>query len=79
MDEIKAKRVIAEQLSVSPSLIREDAEFCRHLKADSLDVISLTMALEEAFDVRIADDEAERCQTVGDALNVLRIKLKGHC
>ena len=70
MDE-RARRVIAEHLGVSPSLVLDPVSF-RNLGADSLDLVSLTMALEEAFDVNISDDLAESCTSVGDALELLR-------
>ena len=55
MDEQGARRLIAEHLAVSREMVEDDADF-RVLGADSLDLITLTMRLEEAFDVEIADD-----------------------
>ncbi len=75
MDLPAARRVIAEHLAVPCELIRDEARF-RELGADSLDLITLTMALEEAFDVEIADDQVEHCRTVGDALGLLRASLR---
>ncbi|HJQ16914.1 MAG TPA: acyl carrier protein [Allosphingosinicella sp.] len=68
--EESARKVIAEHLGVSPSLILDTVSF-RSLGADSLDLVSLTMAFEEAFDLHIPDDQAESCTTVGDAMALL--------
>jgi acyl carrier protein len=70
-----ARKVIAEHLAVPCELIQDDAEF-RDLGADSLDLITLTMAFEEEFDVKIADDQVEHCSTVGDALGLLRESMR---
>jgi acyl carrier protein len=69
MDE-SARRLIAEHLGVAPSLVVDDAAF-RDLGADSLDLVSLTMAFEEEFDLHIPDEQAEGCTTVADALALL--------
>ena len=74
MDDTAARRLIAEQLAVSKDLIIDTAEFRRHLGADSLDLVSLTMLIEERFDVEIREYEAERCATVGGAIALLREK-----
>jgi len=71
-----ARKVIAEHLGVSPSLIVDQVTF-RSLGADSLDLISLTMALEEAFDLHIPAEQAESCTTVGDAMSLLGRRLEG--
>ena len=68
--EESARKVIADHLGVSPSLILDNVSF-RSLGADSLDLVSLTMAFEEAFDLHIPDDQAESCTTVGDAIMLL--------
>jgi len=69
MDD-SARRLIAEHLGVTPSRVVDEAAF-RDLGADSLDLVSLTMAFEEAFDLHIPDDQAEGCATVADALALL--------
>jgi acyl carrier protein len=69
MDE-DARLLIAEHLGVSRALIVDTASF-RSLGADSLDLISLTMAFEERFDFHISDEQAEACTTVRDALALL--------
>jgi acyl carrier protein len=72
----KARDLIAEHLGVSRALIQDQVSF-RELGADSLDLVSLTMAFEEAFDLSISDELAEACTTVGDAISLLEHHL-GH-
>jgi acyl carrier protein len=67
----KARQLIAEHLDVPQPKIVEGASF-RELGADSLDLVSLTMAFEEAFDLHIPDDQAESCETVADAFDLLK-------
>jgi acyl carrier protein len=69
--EEQARALIADHLGASVSMVVDDASLPA-LGADSLDLVSLTMALEEAFDVRISDDQAEGCGTVGDVIRLLR-------
>ncbi len=72
--EEKVKAIIAEQLSVSIESIVPGAKFVEDLGADSLDTVELVMALEEAFEVDIPDEEAEKIQTYNDVL----VYLKAH-
>lgn len=72
MDEDAVRRLIADHLGVAPALVLDPVEF-RALGADSLDLVSLTMRLEEALDLHIPDDQAERCLRVGDAMQIVRI------
>ncbi|MDR0747248.1 MAG: acyl carrier protein [Helicobacteraceae bacterium] len=65
-DDVRA--IVAEQLSVNESDVKEESKFIDDLGADSLDVVELVMALEEKFDVEIPDDKAEKIKTVGDAI-----------
>ena len=53
------------------------ASFIDDLGADSLDIVELVMAMEEEFDVEIPDEDAEKIQTIGDAIQYLREKLGG--
>ena len=64
----KVKEVVVEQLNVSADEVKEDSKFVKDLGADSLDVVELVMALEEEFDIEIPDADAEKIQTVGDAI-----------
>lgn len=67
--EMRLKKIIAERLGVKEEQIVPGASFADDLKADSLDLVELIMALEEEFGVDIPDDEAEKILTVADALN----------
>ena len=68
-DEVKA--IVVEQLNVNEEEVKETSKFVEDLGADSLDVVELVMALEEKFDVEIPDEDAEKIQTVGDAINYI--------
>ena len=72
-DEIfsKVKAIVAEQLSVEADQVTPEANFQNDLNADSLDVVEMVMALEEAFDVEIPDEAAEEIKTVQDAVNYI--------
>ena len=68
----KVKKIIAEHLGIDDmDKITDDAKFIDDLGADSLDTVELVMAFEEAFDVEIPDEEAEKILTVGDAISHL--------
>lgn len=69
----KVKAIVAEQLSIEDeSQITPEASFINDLQADSLDIVELVMALEEEFDVEIPDEDAEKIQTVGDAVEYIK-------
>ncbi|MFO8079221.1 MAG: acyl carrier protein [Armatimonadota bacterium] len=70
----QVKEVIVRELSVPESWVTESATFEGDLKADSLDVVELVMALEDEFDVDIPEDDAQNIQTVGDAVRYLEEK-----
>ena len=63
--------IIAKQLGVDEENVTPDASFMEDLGADSLDTVELVMALEEEFDIEIPDSDAEKIQTVQDALSYL--------
>ncbi|MBU1275162.1 MAG: acyl carrier protein [Proteobacteria bacterium] len=73
MDDIKTKvkEIICEQLSVASEDVVPEASFVDDLGADSLDLVEMIMAMEEAFDVSIADEDAEKIKTVQDAWNYI--------
>ena len=69
--EDRLKKIIADQLSVSEEEITPEASFIEDLNADSLDLVELIMSLEEEFGVKISDEDAEKIQTVQDAIDYL--------
>jgi acyl carrier protein len=69
--DARIKEIIVNELGVEPEKVTEDASFVEDLGADSLDIVELVMAFEEEFGVDIPDEEAEKLQTVGDAINYL--------
>jgi acyl carrier protein len=70
----KVKEIIAEQLNQDVAGIDNAANFVNDLGADSLDVVELVMAFEEAFDLEIPDEDAEKIQTVKDAIAYIQEK-----
>ena len=71
----KVKKIIAEQLGKSEEEIKEQASFLGDLGADSLDIVELIMTLEEEFDTEISDEEAEKIQTVQEAIDYIVARL----
>lgn len=69
--EEKVKSIIVEQLEVDPGKVSSEAKFDADLNADSLDVVELVMAFEEAFDIEIPDEDAEKIQTVQQAIDYI--------
>jgi len=67
----KLRPVIAEQLGVDESEVKEDASFTEDLNADSLDLVELIMSLEEQFKLQISDEDAEKITTVGEAVDYI--------
>lgn len=74
--ERRARLIIAQELSCDVGKVRDDADFRADLKADSLDMVQLPAALEEEFGIQITDDEAEFCETVGTAIDVIWSKIE---
>ena len=73
----KVTKIIVDQLGVSADEVKPEAKFVDDLGADSLDLIDLTeliMAMEEEFDIEIADDDAQKIQKVQDAIDYIEAK-----
>ena len=69
--EAKVKEIVAEQLNVEAAELEPSKSFINDLGADSLDIVELVMAMEEEFDVEIPDEDAEKIQTVGAAIDYI--------
>ena len=67
----RVKDIIVDQLDVEEEQVTLEASFADDLDADSLDVVELVMELEDEFDMEIADEEAEKISTVGDAVEYI--------
>ena len=72
----RVKQIIVEQLGVDENQVDPSASFVDDLGADSLDIVELVMAFEEAFDLDIPDEDAEKIKTVGDAIKYIEDKRK---
>jgi len=74
--EEKVKQIVSEQLGVDEGEVTPSASFVDDLGADSLDVVELVMAFEEAFDIEIPDEDAEKIKNVQDAIDYINKKAK---
>ena len=70
----KVKKIIVDQLGVSADEVKPEASFVDDLGADSLDLTELIMAMEEEFDIEIADDDAQKILKVQDAISYIEAK-----
>lgn len=75
--ETKVKQIIMDKLGTSEEKITPEASFRNDLGADSLSTVELMMELEEVFEVEIEDEEAEKIQTVKQAIEYIEKKLAG--
>ena len=69
--EDRVKQIIVEQLGVDEGEVTAKASFVDDLGADSLDTVELVMAFEEAFEIEIPDEDAEKIRTVQDAVSYI--------
>lgn len=67
----RLKKIIVEQLGVDPDQVTMEAKFRDDLKADSLDLVELIMAIEEEFGGEVSDEDAQKIVTVGDAVRYI--------
>ncbi|MDA2911383.1 acyl carrier protein [Nitrospiraceae bacterium AH_259_D15_M11_P09] len=73
--EERIKKIITENLGVEEDDVVPEASFVEDLGADSLDTVELVMAFEEAFDIEIPDEDAEKILTVGRAIEYIKEKM----
>lgn len=69
--EQRVKKIVAEQLGANEADVKLESSFVDDLGADSLDTVELVMALEEAFECEIPDEEAEKISTVQNAIDYI--------
>ncbi len=67
----KIREIIAEQLGIDAETITMESSFVDDLGADSLDIVSLIMAMEEEFGIEFAEEDTDKIRTVGDAVNYI--------
>ncbi len=70
--EERLKEIIIKQLDANKKPVTFESSFINDLGADSLDIVKLVMQFEDAFDMSIPDEDAEKIQTVGDAVNYIK-------
>ncbi len=76
--EQKVIAIVSEQMNVEVKEIQRETSFVNDLNADSLDTVELVMELEDEFGMNIPDDEAEKLQTVGQAIDFIQTQLAGN-
>ena len=73
--EERVQNIVCEQLGTSRDKITAETSFINDLGADSLDTVELVMEFEDEFEISIPDEDAEKIQTVGDAVSYIQAKL----
>ncbi len=73
--EEKVIDIIVEKLNVPRKKVKPEASFIDDLGADSLDLVELVMAMEEAFDMEVSDEEAEKLRTVKDVIDYVKARV----
>ena len=69
--EERVIEIVSEQMGVAKDQVNKETSFVNDLGADSLDTVELVMEFEEEFDITIPDEEAEKIQTVGQAIDAV--------
>jgi acyl carrier protein len=72
----RVKEIVCEQMGASRDKITDETSFIQDLGADSLDTVELVMEFEDEFDLNIPDEDAEKIQTVGDAIKYIKEHVK---
>lgn len=72
----QVRQIIAEQLMVELDEVTDDASFIEDLGADSLDTVEMIMEIEDEFGIEIPDEDAEKLQTVGQAIEYVKKKVQ---
>jgi acyl carrier protein len=67
----RLRKIIVDQLGVEESQVTMESSFREDLKADSLDLVELIMAMEEEFGAEVSDEDAQKIQSVGDAVRYI--------
>ncbi len=70
--EERVMEIVSDNLGVNKESITRSPSFIEDLGADSLDIVELVMALEEAFEITIPDEQAEKIRTVGEAIDYIQ-------
>jgi acyl carrier protein len=68
----KVKEIVSDKLDVDREEIQEDKDFVQDLKADSLAIVEVVLALEEQFEIEIPDEDTEKIKTVRDAIEYIK-------
>ena len=70
----RLQKIIVDQLGVEPGAVTMEASFREDLKADSLDLVELIMAMEEEFGAEVSDEDAQKIVSVGDAIRYVEVR-----
>jgi acyl carrier protein len=73
--EEKVIEIISQKLNLSKDQVKPEASFVNDLGADSLDLVELVMAMEEAFGMEVPDEDAEKLRTVKDVIEYVKAKV----
>jgi len=73
--EGRVKKIIAEQFRVKPEALKPGMSFMKDLMAESIDTVELIAAIEDEFNIEIPDEDAEKNQTVGQAVDYVKKKV----
>ena len=73
--EERVIKIVCDQMGTSPEKVSKNTSFINDLGADSLDTVELVMEFEDEFEISIPDEDAEKIQTVGDAISYIQSKI----